>query len=274
MKNCAVIAFVPVIHKGYIEFFKKNDGDIYIFGDDLIKEFVHLGRDLRLVPPNNMLILLRVLFPRRNIFILSAKLFENFSYRQVIMPEDEISHRVAERLSKNIKVKYASIFLRWNRLISFKEIEVRPDIVVTRKKADKMMLSEALLEADKSPDWWRQIGAILVKDGQIVLKSHNHHLPTDHHLSINGDPRSNFDAGQHPEIYTSIHAEAAIIADAAKRGISLEGAELYSTTFPCPNCARLIVKAGIKKVYYMKGYSILDAENIFRYFGVQIIMVK
>jgi len=274
MNTRAIIAFVPVIHKGYIDFFNKNNGDIYVIGDELIREFVHLGRDLRLIPPKNMLILLRVIFPRRKIHILNDKALKNFPYRQVTMPEDEISYRISEKLSKNVKTKYASVFLRWNRLISFKETEVRPDIVITRKKADKMMLSKALLEADKSSDWWRQIGAVLVKDGQIILKSHNHHLPTDHHLSVNGDPRSNFDAGQHPEIYTSIHAEAEIIAQAARRGISLNGAELYSTTFPCPNCARLIARAGIKRVYYMKGYSVLDAEKIFKYFGIQVIMVK
>jgi len=45
----AVVAFVPVIHKGYVDFFASQPGDIWIFGDELIKEFVHLTRDLRVM---------------------------------------------------------------------------------------------------------------------------------------------------------------------------------------------------------------------------------
>ena len=135
-------------------------------------------------------------------------------------------------------------------------------------------MTEAFSETEKSSDWWRQIAAIAVKDKKVLLKAHNHHMPTDFHLSVNGDPRSNFDAGQHGEIYTSIHAEAEVVAKAAEQGLSLKGVSLYSTTFPCPNCARLIAQTGIKKVYYSRGYSLLDAERILEHFGIEIILVQ
>jgi len=89
-----------------------------------------------------------------------------------------------------------------------------------------------------------------------------------------GDPRSNFDYGEQPEIYLSIHAEADIIAQVANRGISLQGSGIFVTTFPCPNCARLLVRAGIKKLFYTQGYSKLDAEEILKSAGVEIILVK
>ena len=62
-----------------------------------------------------------------------------------------------------------------------------------------------------------------------------------------GDPRSNFDAGKNIELSKFIHAEASLIAQAAKQGAKLEGASIYVTTFPCPVCARLVATAGLRK---------------------------
>lgn len=56
------------------------------------------------------------------------------------------------------------------------------------------------------------------------------------------------------EFGRSVHAEMAAISDAARRGTSLLGAVLYSTTFPCHLCARHIVAAGIEKVVYITPY--------------------
>ena len=65
-----------------------------------------------------------------------------------------------------------------------------------------------------------------------------------------------------------------MIAQAAHDGVSLKDSIIYVTTFPCPNCARLIAKAGIKKVYYSKGYSLLDAEKILDHFDIDIFLVQ
>jgi cytidine deaminase len=56
------------------------------------------------------------------------------------------------------------------------------------------------------------------------------------------------------EFFRSIHAEQAALMDAAKRGVSVAGCTLYVTTFPCHECARLIVAAGIKRVVYIEPY--------------------
>ncbi|NCS97095.1 MAG: deoxycytidylate deaminase, partial [Candidatus Pacebacteria bacterium] len=82
------------------------------------------------------------------------------------------------------------------------------------------------------------------------------------------DPRNSFHKGEHIELSTAIHAEAALIADAAKKGISLEGTQLYVTTFPCPACAKLIACSGITKLYFSEGYSMLDGEKILNDAGV------
>lgn len=270
----SIFAFVPVIHKGYIDFFCAHSGDIQLFGPNLIQSFVHLTRDLRTIEPASAAKALQALLPGRIIAIAEESDVLSWKYKKIIMPDDEVSRTIAERSFKGLDVEFVPVFLRWNKLISFKELEVSPDRKITREDFHKEMIKQAFGEAAKSSDWWRQIGALVVKEGKVVVAAHNHHLPTDFHLSVNGDPRSNFDAGQHQDIFTSIHAEAETIARAARDGVSLSGASLYSTTFPCPNCARLIGTSGIKTVYYSKGYSLLDAEKILDHFGVEVVLVE
>lgn len=51
-----------------------------------------------------------------------------------------------------------------------------------------------------------------------------------------------------------MHAEMAALLDAARRGAAVEGARLFTTTFPCHNCARHIIGAGIQQVIYREPY--------------------
>ena len=52
----------------------------------------------------------------------------------------------------------------------------------------------------------------------------------------------------------TVHAEQNAVADAARRGISLEGATAYLTHFPCINCAKILASAGIRKIIYHHDY--------------------
>jgi dCMP deaminase len=128
-------------------------------------------------------------------------------------------------------------------------------------------------EAAKSSDMWRQVGAAILKRKKTVLIAHNHHLPSEQSHYVHGDPRNNFHKGEHIEISTAFHAEASLIAEAAKRGIQLEGLDMYVTTFPCPPCAKLIAHSGIKHLYFAEGYSVLDGEAILKGAGVELILL-
>ncbi len=75
------------------------------------------------------------------------------------------------------------------------------------------------------------------------------------------------------DLSTAIHAEAAIVAAAARDGVSLRGADLYVTTFPCPACARLIAEAGLRRCYFAGPYSVLDGEDVLRAAGVELYWV-
>lgn len=60
-----------------------------------------------------------------------------------------------------------------------------------------------------------------------------------------------------------VHAEMAAITDAARRGISVESATLYCTTFPCHLCARHIISSGISRVIYIEPYPKSMAKNLY-----------
>ena len=196
------------------------------------------------------------------------------SYEALVVPDDEIVLYFLEKYAPQIPLEKVNVFLRWTKQISATEQIVPEDRIITQGSFENDVLARLEQVAQQSPDWWRQIAAAIVKDNKIVATAYNAHYPSQHALSINGDPRSNFDAGQGQGIYTSIHAEASALAQAARKGIAVDGADVYVTTFPCPTCARSLVEAGVKRVFYKHGYSLLDAEEILKGSGIEIILVK
>lgn len=65
------------------------------------------------------------------------------------------------------------------------------------------------------------------------------------------------------EFGRSVHAEMAALTDAARRGVQIKGATLYSTTFPCHLCARHVIAAGIERVVYIEPYPKSKAEDLY-----------
>lgn len=65
------------------------------------------------------------------------------------------------------------------------------------------------------------------------------------------------------EFGRTVHAEMAAITDAARRGVSVKGATLYSTTFPCHLCARHIIASGITRVVYVEPYPKSMAKELY-----------
>lgn len=274
-KRVALIAFVPVLHAGYIKLFQKYPHDLFLIGPAFVADFPRLERDIRALEPSAMASAITALGIVKSVAVLTPdNLSVLASYERFVMPDEDTSRTFAQKYLAGEDVSFESTFLRWDRIITMKEHEVPAHRAVSCDAKELRLIKEALGESEKSDDWWRQIGAVLVKDDKILFRSHNRHLPSSQHLAAFGDPRSNFDAGEHQDIYTSIHAEADIIAQAAKQGVPVAGASLYVSTFPCSNCARLLTQAGIKKLCYAKGYSRLDAEDILTRAGVEIVLVK
>jgi dCMP deaminase len=118
------------------------------------------------------------------------------------------------------------------------------------------------------------VGGLITKKCQVIMAGCNQHLPVNDQQYKNSDPRISYTSGIGADFSSSIHAEANLIALAAKKGIALDGAEIFVTTFPCPVCAKQIAVSGIKKVYYAKGYAVLDGLEILKAFGVEVVLVQ
>jgi dCMP deaminase len=113
----------------------------------------------------------------------------------------------------------------------------------------------------------------LVRDGKTLLVTFNTHLPTDQTAYLLGDPRSNFEAGQHIDASLALHSEVSLLAEAAKRGVATLGCDMYVTTFPCPPCAAAIARSGIRRLFYAGGYSLVMGAEALRANGVKLIRV-
>ena len=273
-ENKAIVAYVPALHAGYLKFFGRHIGvPVFVLGKSFIDAYPRLNRDLRALDPHQAAAGLRAMGFRAGVLEINDTANPPV-FNTVVLPDEDVSRDFAEKYLKGKEVSFESIFLRWDGVFSNKENEISPDRTVTTDVLHQELMRKAIKEGEKSADWWRQIGGVLVKDGDVLALGHIRYFPSDLALDIFGTPRITVDFGERPDLYISMHAEADLIAQSARLGVSLVGAELYTSTFPCINCAFLIARSGISKVYYAQGYSRIDAESVLKNAGIEIVLVQ
>ncbi len=291
--------YLPVIHAGYIKLLESHpESEVFLLDESLIslidEEFDYLRKEIRALTPNQALTTLKALFPERSINLFSTddllKIGQSQEKQKIILPKEDIFIWLSEKYLLNIEVEFDNSFLRWNRNNSTQKQKIEASTKISKEEFSKKMMALANNQKDLSSDWWRQVGAVLVKkapnnvdninagekinsDGKIIAIAHNKHLPSPYTPYIDSDPRNSFHKGENIDVSTAIHAEAALISQAAKDGVSLEGTELYVTTFPCPTCAKLVTCSGISKLYFTDGYSMLDGDKILKNSGVEVIRI-
>ena len=114
----------------------------------------------------------------------------------------------------------------------------------------------AMLAATRSTCLRRQVGAVIVKDKKVLATGYNGSPSGLKHCLEVGCMREEMGipSGQRHELCRAIHAEQNAIIQAATSGISISGGILYSTTFPCILCAKMLINAHIKEIYIAEGY--------------------
>ena len=120
----------------------------------------------------------------------------------------------------------------------------------------------------------RHVGAIVVKDKHILATGYNGAPSGIVSCTERGECLrrvKNIASGTMQEVCYAVHAEQNAIIQAAKMGISLEGATLYVTHQPCVICTRIIINSGIKRVVYKNGYPDEFALDMFSQSKVEII---
>ncbi len=276
-KKTAAIAYIPVLHRGYLDFLdtlqKEKIERLFLLDRAFVTDEFPLHKDIRALDATEL---------------KSSLVGHNFSFeidvicelgdldqlhplKKIIMPEDEVMRWfAAEYLNEVQQVEWRDVFLRWDKKSSTTKKHVDPDATVTHEQLHRQLMARADRESSYSADWWRQIGAVLARDGEVLLTAHNHHLPDEQAPYYDGDPRGNFHKGEHIEVSTALHAEQALITEAARRGLSLEGTDIYVTTFPCPTCAKLLANTGVSRVFFEKGYSMINGAEIMEQAGIDL----
>jgi len=129
------------------------------------------------------------------------------------------------------------------------------------------------LVAKRSTCLRRAVGAVVVKDKRILTTGYNGAPSGITHCREAGCLREtlNVASGQRHELCRGIHAEQNAIIQAAYHGVSIKGSTLFCTNLPCSICAKMIINAGIIRIYYQSGYADPLSEQMLKEAGVEII---
>ena len=131
-----------------------------------------------------------------------------------------------------------------------------------KHELDLRYLRMAQIWAENSYCERRKVGALIVKNKMIISDGYN------------GTPAGFENVCEDENHLTKpyvLHAEANAITKIARSGNNSEGATLYVTDAPCIECAKLIIQAGIKKVFYARQYRLSDGIDLLQRAGIEVV---
>lgn len=112
--------------------------------------------------------------------------------------------------------------------------------------------------------------------GAVIVNSDNRIVSTGYNGSVANNPHCD-DVGhtlRDGHCIATIHAEINAITYCAREGVALKGTTLYVTHFPCLNCTKSIIAAGITKVVYKNDYRVDEyALELFKLNNVEVVKV-
>ena len=158
-----------------------------------------------------------------------------------------------------------------------------------------MQIAYLVSQESKCVSW--KVGAVIEKGGRIVstgyngspaggvnccdhaeeqgwlVPKYNKEWPHNNHIALASEHRDEHSkwSAKH-----EIHAELNAILYAAKNGTSIEGATMYITLSPCPDCAKAITQSGIKQVVYGENYDRNEPgwEQILTEAGIKVFQIQ
>jgi len=142
-------------------------------------------------------------------------------------------------------------------------LEVRKEIpfnesfeINSRPSWHEYFMEIAKLVARRSTCLKRKVGAVAIdpQSKQILATGYNGAASGSKHCSELGCLRRDIPSGERFELCRAVHAEANLLCQAARRGVSLIGAWVYCTHKPCYWCMKQLINAGITKVIYEQDY--------------------
>ncbi len=140
---------------------------------------------------------------------------------------------------------------------------------------DHYFMQIAKVVATRSTCLRRHVGALLVIDKRILSTGYNGAPTGLKHCAEVGCLREKLKvpSGERHELCRGLHAEQNAIIQAAIHGVAIKGATLYCTHYPCSVCAKMLINAGIKKIFLAENYPDKLAKEIFKEAGIDISFI-
>ena len=139
----------------------------------------------------------------------------------------------------------------------------------------------AEVQAERSTCERAQVGVVIAREGRVLVTGYNGApagLPHCDHRedaqALHPGRRATDGPASRPGCQVAVHAEANAIAYAARFGVALSGAEIYTTYTPCLACAQIIINSGITRVIALNAYRIQDGVDLIISAGLSMDLYK
>lgn len=143
---------------------------------------------------------------------------------------------------------------------------------------DEYFMEMADLASKRSTCLRRKVGAVIVKDNQVLATGYNGSPKGITHCadSKNGCMREklHIPSGQRHELCMAVHAEQNAIIQCAVNGNSTKGSTIYVNTSPCSLCLKMIINAGITKIVTRELYPDELSKQLLEESGIEIIFLN
>ena len=145
----------------------------------------------------------------------------------------------------------------------------------SRPNWNEYFMSIAELVSKRSTCLRRKVGAVIVKDKRILSTGYNGAPSGIKHCLETGCLREklNVPSGERHELCRGLHAEQNAIIQAAYHGVEIKHSIIYCTNLPCIICTKMLINAGIKKIFYKDGYPDTLSKDMLEEAEVELIQI-
>lgn len=146
-------------------------------------------------------------------------------------------------------------------------------INLDRPDWNQYFMEMAELAAKRSSCLRRNVGAVLVKNKKVLATGYNGAPKDIPHCELTGCLREEMQvpSGERHEICRGVHAEQNLVAQAAFHGVESRGSTVYCTHQPCIICTKILINAGVEKIYFKNAYSDQFAEKLLAQSEIELI---
>lgn len=137
---------------------------------------------------------------------------------------------------------------------------------------DEYFMNMADLASKRSTCLRRQVGAVIVKDNQVLATGYNgapKGVPNCCDINECLREKLNIPSGERHELCRAVHAENNAITQCAVNGVSCKGGTMYVTDSPCNMCLKQIINAGIVKIIARRVYPDEMSKEMLNQSGIE-----